>query len=362
MAGAAEIPKFRMTTAPLDPCSTDRLPHSSPVVSGSDLRHPDPDPSDQPRILSGDRHLSSFTDAAPAHRATHPIMATQLVALPVVERLSPACIRILGGNPGKFTLQGTNTYLVGTGRRRLLIDTGEGRKAWITSIRDTLQQENATIDAALITHWHHDHTGGIKDLLGLSPQTSIFKHSPEEGQLEIWHGQRFEVDGATLTAAYTPGHTTDHVVFVMEEEDAMFTADNVLGQGTAVFEDMAAYLKSLEEMKTLFKGRAYPGHGPVIEHGPAKIAEYIAHRRQREEQVVQTLRLGDGGVEADVNESRTAWTAMELVKSIYEDVPESLHPAACGGVLQILGKLESEGRVSQDGDRWTLSGGDRSCL
>ncbi|KAM5341639.1 hypothetical protein ACJ41O_014670 [Fusarium nematophilum] len=289
-------------------------------------------------------------------------MAPQLIALPAVERLSPACIRILGGNPGKFTLQGTNTYLLGTGRRRLLIDTGEGRKAWITSIRDTLEQENATIDAALITHWHHDHTGGIKDLLGISPQTKIYKNTPEEGQLEIKHGQRFEVDGATLTAAYTPGHTKDHVVFVMDEEDAMFTADNVLGHGTAVFEDMPAYLRSLEEMRTLFKGRAYPGHGPVIEHGPTKIAEYIAHRRQREEQVVRTLGLGTGGVEARAAGSKSAWTAMELVKIIYKDVPEELHPAACGGVLQILGKLEGEGRVARDDDRWTLLAEDRSSL
>ncbi|KAF5008811.1 hypothetical protein FDECE_4924 [Fusarium decemcellulare] len=289
-------------------------------------------------------------------------MATQLIALPAVERLSPACIRILGGNPGKFTLQGTNTYLLGTGRRRLLIDTGEGRNAWISSIRDTLQQENATIDAALITHWHHDHTGGIKDLLSLSPQTRIYKHTPEEGQLEIKHGQRFEVDGATLTAAYTPGHTKDHIVFVLDEEDAMFTADNVLGQGTAVFEDMATYLRSLEEMKPLFKGRAYPGHGPVIEHGPAKIAEYIAHRRQREEQVVRTLGLGPGGVETSAAESKTAWSAMELVKIIYNDVPEDLHPAACGGVLQILGKLEGEGRVTHDGHKWTLLTEGRSSL
>ncbi|KAM0416989.1 hypothetical protein ACHAPT_013013 [Fusarium lateritium] len=289
-------------------------------------------------------------------------MATQLIALPAVERLSPACIRILGGNPGKFTLQGTNTYLLGTGRRRLLIDTGEGRNAWIASIRDTLQQENATIDAALITHWHHDHTGGIKDLLSISPQTKIYKHTPEEGQLAIEHGQRFEVDGATLTAAYTPGHTKDHVVFVMDEEDAMFTADNVLGQGTAVFEDMATYLRSLEEMKLLFKGRAYPGHGPVIEHGPAKIAEYIAHRRQREEQVIQTLGLGPGEVEVNTAELRSSWTAMELVKVIYKEVPETLHPAACGGVLQILGKLEGEGRVARDGDGWRLLGEGRSSL
>lgn len=284
-------------------------------------------------------------------------MAAQLVALPVVERLSPACIRILGGNPGKFTLQGTNTYLLGTGSRRILIDTGEGRNAWIASIKTTLEQENATVESALITHWHHDHTGGIKDLLKLSPQTRIYKNQPEAGQLDIVHGQKFSVDGASLTAAHTPGHTADHFVFVLEEEDSMFTADNVLGHGTAVFEDMATYLKSLEEMRTLFNGRAYPGHGPVIEDGPAKITEYIAHRRQREEQVIQTLRSPrpDG-------DSRRSWAAMELVKVIYKDVPENLHMAACGGVLQILQKLKGEGRVVQGDEEWEYVDEDRSSL
>ncbi|KAH6886487.1 beta-lactamase-like protein [Thelonectria olida] len=293
-------------------------------------------------------------------------MAAHLVALPAVERLSPACIRILGGNPGKFTLQGTNTYLLGTGPRRILIDTGEGRKSWISSIKSTLEEENATIDTALISHWHHDHTGGIKDLLSLSPDTRIYKHDPDPDQLDIADGQQFSVEGASLTASYTPGHTTDHFVFVLKEEDSMFTADNVLGHGTAVFEDMAKYLQSLERMKPMFKGRAYPGHGPVIEDGPAKITEYIAHRRQREEQVIRTLGLKPDGASPDVSaELRTppsAWTAMELVKIIYQDVPENLHQAACGGVLQILHKLKSEGRVLQEGDGWLLVAEGRSSL
>ncbi|KPM38550.1 hypothetical protein AK830_g8025 [Neonectria ditissima] len=291
-------------------------------------------------------------------------MAAQLIALPAVERLSPTCIRVLGGNPGNFTLQGTNTYLLGTGHRRILIDTGEGRNAWISSIKSTLEQENASIDTALITHWHGDHTGGINDLLSLSPQTRVYKRDPEPGQLDIVDGQQFCVEGASLTASHTPGHTADHFVFTMKEEDAMFTADNVLGHGTAVFEDMTTYLRSLEKMRPMFQGRAYPGHGPVIEDGPAKISEYIAHRRQREDQVLQTLTLQrDGETESPSPESMVpAWTAMELVKVIYRDVPEELHLAACGGIVQILHKLKSEERVSQQGHKWLLVVEGRSSL
>ncbi|XWW99906.1 hypothetical protein V2A60_007920 [Cordyceps javanica] len=134
----------------------------------------------------------------------------------------------------------------------------------------------------------------------------------------------------------------------------MFTADNVLGQGTAVFEDMTTYLNSLEKMKTLFHGRAYPGHGELINDGLRKIAEYINHRKHREEQVVQVMKCAKA-------DSRRNWTGMEIVKVIYKDVHADLHPAACAGVLQILGKLEEEGRATKaddgvDGNSWVLTG------
>ncbi|KAK7440528.1 hypothetical protein CaCOL14_011272 [Colletotrichum acutatum] len=285
-------------------------------------------------------------------------MASQLVALPEIERLSPGCIRILGGNPGKFTLQGTNTYLVGTGSRRILIDTGEGKPSWIAAVKSTLEQEQATVEKVLITHWHHDHMGGIQQLLELSPSSEVFKNQPEEGQSDISDGQKFSVDGVSLTAVFTPGHTVDHMAFVLEEEDAMFTADNVLGQGTAVFEDLTVYLDSLERMQSLFKGRAYPGHGPVIDNGPSKIQDYINHRKAREEQVIRTLRTArqGSGIEGDPY----AWTVMELVKVIYADVPEELHIPASGGVIQILEKLAKENKVVQSDERWKLK--DRSAL
>merc|ERR1711939_792305 len=118
-------------------------------------------------------------------------MATQLVPLQDVERLSSSVIRVLGGNPGKFTLQGSNTYIIGTGKQRLLIDTGEGKPAWIASLKEILQQENATVAKAIITHWHHDHQGSIKHLLEYSPSTSVYKNQPETGQLDIKDGQFF---------------------------------------------------------------------------------------------------------------------------------------------------------------------------
>lgn len=289
-------------------------------------------------------------------------MALNLVALPEVERLSPLCIRILGGNPSKFALQGTNTYLLGRGPRRILIDTGEGKPSWIAALKKTLAEEKATVTSALISHWHPDHVGGIADLLSASPTTRIFKNQPDQTQADIEDGQVFGLSwdkdhdhdetasSLSLTAYHTPGHTTDHMVFLLAQENALFTADNVLGQGTAVFEDLATYLQSLERMRRLpgFTARAYPGHGPVIEDGRAKIAEYIAHRQQREDQIVQALRAESG--------SQEGWEPMQLVKVIYRDVPENLHLPALGGVMQVLRKLEKEGTVKQrEGERWVLT-------
>lgn len=81
---------------------------------------------------------------------------------------------------------------------------------------------------AIITHWHGDHVGGLPDLLQMCPQAQVFKHQPEPEQNEIQESQTFSVDGATLTALHTPGHTVDHMAFILEEENAMFTGDSTL--------------------------------------------------------------------------------------------------------------------------------------
>ncbi|KAI1262012.1 putative metallo-beta-lactamase domain protein [Xylariaceae sp. FL1019] len=288
-------------------------------------------------------------------------MASQIPRLPEVERLSPTCIRILGGNPSKFTLQGTNTYLVGTGPSRLLIDTGEGRPSWLAALKRVLQEERATVSAALLTHWHHDHTQGVPQLRQLVPDVAVYKYDPDHDEQSITDGQTFAVDGATLTAVHTPGHTTDHMVFVFRQEDALFTGDNVLGHGTAVFEDLHIYLQSLAKMETLVSGRAYPGHGPVLSEARGKIVEYIAHRQQREQQVLQTLSLVNHASSRSYDSADAdIWTPMELVKVIYADVPENLHLPASHGVSQILKKLLREDKVmvvdrgTTAGDSWRL--------
>lgn len=282
-------------------------------------------------------------------------MATDLPHIADIERLSPRVIRILGGNPGKFQLQGTNTYIVGQGPKRLLIDTGEGKPIWKESLAKVLKDESATIDRVILTHWHPDHVGGIQDVLQLSPGAKILKNKPDQGQEEITDGQVFETDGATLRAFHSPGHTVDHMALVLKEEDAMFTGDNVLGHGTAVFEDLGAYMDSLDRMKREFKGRGYPGHGVVIDDGPAKITEYIAHRKQREEEALKVLaQPREDGAEG--------WHSMELVKVIYKGYPEALHVPAEGSLLHVLRKLQAEGKTQEVDGKWSITKQGNSLL
>lgn len=277
-------------------------------------------------------------------------MATNLlVRLEEVERLTPSCIRILGGNPSSFTLQGTNTYLLGTGAERMLIDTGAGEPSWKAALTSVLAEEKATVKLVLLTHWHEDHVGGIEQVLELCPGAIFHKNRPDSNQRDIHDGQRFEVQGAAVKSLYTPGHTNDHMAFLSDEAGILFTGDNVLGHGTAVFEDLSSYLKSLEFMKSVAQGKGFPGHGAVLEDVKTTISQYITHRQDRESQVLKAL--------ASPNKTRgeaRSWTASELVDVIYDKLPPSVHIAARGGIQQILEKLEKEGKTSRDRQCWRL--------
>ena len=140
----------------------------------------------------------------------------------------------------------------------------------------------------------------------------------------------------------------------------------MLGHGTAVFEDLQVYLSSLRHMRDRVGGRGYPGHGAVIDNISARITEYIHHRQQREDEVLRLLCYGtlDLSAHKAPSEHPERWTPLELVKIIYQDVPESLHLPASHGVRQILMKLENEGRVVQDGDsgQWSIARNGKSAL
>jgi endoribonuclease LACTB2 len=292
--------------------------------------------------------------------------AAALVTLADVEVLSPRVVRLLGQNPGLYTLQGTNTYVVGNGSERILVrapapprpacaepgalqvDTGDGLPAWAALLRSAAQAHGFRVAAVVLTHWHHDHVSGVADVLQLAaeagwPRPPVYKcpdpahdapMSADAALVPLVDGGVVAVGGATLRAVATPGHTDDHLCLWLEEERALFAGDMVLGQGTAVFASLRAYMASLARAHALAPAVLYPGHGPVVPDGAAKLAEYLAHRRAREDQLLALLAEQAAPAPVDA-----------LVAVIYAAYPVALHVPARGSLLHHLHKLEEEGRV-----------------
>ncbi|EXJ89637.1 hypothetical protein A1O3_02704 [Capronia epimyces CBS 606.96] len=288
------------------------------------------------RQINKSLNICAFEDYLESQTARLPPLAD-------VEQCSPRVLRVLGQNPGKFTLQGTNTYIVGTGHERALIDTGGGSPEWAELVATTLQQHNIRLSHVLLTHWHGDHTGGVPDLLRLYPDLSdsIYKHTPDRGQQAIADNQKFVVAGATIRAVHSPGHSEDHMCFVLEEERAMFTGDNILGVGTSAVEDLGIFMQSLRKMQAQACQVGYSAHGSTMADLPAKIAQELAAKTRRERQVLQTLqRLNREGVQRV--------TVKELVARMYggginSDVAElALEPF----MDEVLRKLAADGKVA----------------
>ncbi len=282
------------------------------------------------------------------------------LTLPDVDVWSDRVIVALGQNPSLFTGPGTNTYLVGTGRERILLDTGDGRETYLPVLEQALARDGGiTIQEIVLTHGHPDHIGGAASVLERFGRVRVSKrpcpefdaHHPVEIH-PIVDGHVVETEGATLRAVHTPGHAEDHLCFILEEERALFSGDNILGVGTTVIPgrggDLLDYLHSLDRLLAEEPARIYPAHGPRIDDAQGKIREYIAHRLAREQQILEALAAGCHRVSA-------------IVKRVYAAYPEALHAAAASSVSAHLLKLQREGRVAQEGSedplaaRWTTA-------
>jgi len=260
------------------------------------------------------------------------------------ERFSPLVARVLAPNPSPSTLTGTNTFLIGEAEVAV-VDPGPDMPEHVEAIVANLKKLGKPA-VALVTHHHEDHLPAarrLREQLGIPIAGHADLPSVDRA---LTPDQVLRLADTTIQALHTPGHTWDHVCYYLEEEQAIFSGDLVAGMGSLVVGtgrgELAASLRSLELLATKRPDTIYPGHGPIVADGRAKLAEYISHRAERERQVLDAL--GDGLVTID-----------ELVDRIYVGIAPGLHGHAVRNITAYLAKLEDEGTVKLHGDAWVLT-------
>jgi len=262
----------------------------------------------------------------------------------VPSALSPLVRRIVAANPGPFTGPGTNTYLVGIDEVAV-IDPGPDLKGHVDAIVGASMRER--VRWVLLTHTHPDHSPATARLVkATGAEVLAFggkrdKDSDVVPDRVIGDGDTIEGTEFGLEVLHTPGHAPNHLCFLLEEERMLFTGDTVLDGMYSVINaarggDMAVYLKTLERLRKLRVSRLAPGHGDVIEEPKVRIDDYLAHRRQREQQVLRLLKKRGQAKPAD------------LVTDIYgsTDLPSELIEAARWQVHAHLVKLKADGKVT----------------
>ncbi|HZZ36555.1 MAG TPA: MBL fold metallo-hydrolase [Caulobacteraceae bacterium] len=271
------------------------------------------------------------------------------------QQVSPLIRRLIARNPGPFTYTGTGAHIVGRGQVAV-IDPGPDLPSHLDAILEATEGE--TISHIFVTHSHLDHsplarplaerTGAVIYAGGEAGRASGGDDRLEAGDdldfrpdVALIDRRRFHGPGWTIEAVATPGHTANHYAFALEEENALFPGDCVMGWSTSVISppdgDMGEYLDSLDKIRRRRFSTLWPAHGPAIREAGPFLAAYIGHRLVREHQILNAL------------EAFGPATVRRLVAVLYADVDRRLHPAACHTVLAHLIQLAREGRVESVG-------------
>ena len=238
-----------------------------------------------------------------------------------------AVSRVVAPNPGPYTGPGTNTWIVEAGPVVAVIDPGPDDDQHLEALNKRLA--GATVGVVLVTHGHPDH-------LPLAERFARPHHATIRRYPELGDGDMVRVGTLNITAMHTPGHSADHLSFLLSEDGAVFTGDLILGSGSSMVTypegDVAAYLRSLDRLASLKPRILFPGHWDPVTDAMAKINEYREHRLEREAQVMAEIRR-DGG------------TAPELTRRVYGDLDDKLLAAAEMTLRAHLRKLVDDGDV-----------------
>ena len=233
-------------------------------------------------------------------------------------------ILIPAGNPSEWTgPTGNNTWLL-NGREPALVDAGTGEPSHLDALERAL--DGAPLIRVLITHWHPDHVKGLPALKDRWPRLIVIESA----------GEPVPAGDGVLEILPTPGHSPDHLCFFDRDAGDLYCGDLARMGGTIVIPsrkggDLRQYLASLQRVRDLAPRRLLPGHGPIVDDPVALMDKYIAHRAEREQQILKAMLDG-------------ARTVDEIVRRVYPTLPTSLSDAAADSVRAHLAKLRDEGR------------------
>jgi glyoxylase-like metal-dependent hydrolase (beta-lactamase superfamily II) len=277
-------------------------------------------------------------------------------------RISPTVQRLVAPNASLMTGPGTNSYVLGDPPVAIL-DPGPDDPAHLDLLRTAVPRPRFIF----VTHTHRDHSCGARALADVTGAPIVGLPPPADGLQDLScapsivpaNDTVFELQAElardvshaiqTLRAIHTPGHASNHICYLLEQEGLLFSGDHVLDGVTPVIlapdGDMAAYLDSLERLKTYGPRRIAPGHGRVLMDPVAVIDGVIAHRARRETKVLAVLNRVRRG------------TLDDLLPRVYDDVKPELLPIARASLEAHLIKLGREGRAGRDGDAWLACAG-----
>jgi glyoxylase-like metal-dependent hydrolase (beta-lactamase superfamily II) len=274
-----------------------------------------------------------------------------------LEQLGPGIGRVLAHNPSAFTYYGTQTYLVGE-RQIAVIDPGPDLPEHLDALTDAIAHR--TVVAIMCTHTHRDHSPAARPLaertgahiVGCSPLALETVGPRADASFDgdyapdrvLADGDVVEVDGRPITAVATPGHTSNHLCFGYG--DVLFTGDHVMGWSTTVVVppdgDMAAYMQSLDKLRSRDDRIYYPAHGEPVRNPQQYVRHLMGHRMQREKQILRLVREKPRPIP-------------DIVANAYPGLDPRLVTAAGGSVFAHLLDLERRGLVERREDEWTAA-------
>jgi glyoxylase-like metal-dependent hydrolase (beta-lactamase superfamily II) len=276
-----------------------------------------------------------------------------------IVELDPLVRRVLADNPSPFTYTGTQTYLIGRGEVAV-IDPGPELAEHVDMLLEATKGEH--IVAILCTHTHRDHSPAsraLKEATGAAiigcaplvlddsgPRADTGFDPGYQPDSVLQDGDRLEREGWTLEAVATPGHTSNHLCYSLQENKALFTGDHVMGWSTTVVAppdgDMADYMASLDKLMQREDAVYFPAHGPAVDKPQRLTRSMLSHRKQRERQILRHIEKGEGSIP-------------QMVGQMYRGVDPRLHGAAGRSVLAHLIDLEARGKVVRSDERWLLA-------